>query len=502
MRSGVRKPRNKDPEFSDLERALFVAWLAGNQLSTYSKPRYCVPMINDILITGARILDGTGALPVADRAILVENGRISRIDSEISVEGIRTIDAAGATVMPGLIDAHVHLESVPGSYYRDDSDEQLWEFRKHQLRAYPACGVTTVLDNGISSRQLREFQEYMKSGGVGPRIFALGPIFYPPGGYGDAVKMPHWGPFRSSGSAKDVESLFAEYDDLDDIIGAKMTLEPGVGPSRIWPIHTPEMRAIITREAGKRGLPIHVHALKLREQLIALEMDPYCLAHPGFFQGSPTRSFIDEVKRRGMFVMTTLASTVGQNLVMFNLDQLDDPLLELVVPQEQLNTARDPEAWKATMLKLFKICSPGWMPSFLIRLMLKLVNMEKQLTAQLASAGNAVCMMHEAGIPIVAGTDSANWPLFLNYFHGPSMILELELLCKAGMAPIDVISSATRIPAEMMRKSDELGTVETGKRADLIIVEGDPLEDIRVLRKISWSIKDGEARTPREWIEA
>jgi imidazolonepropionase-like amidohydrolase len=80
------------------------------------------------------------------------------------------------------------------------------------------------------------------------------------------------------------------------------------------------------------------------------------------------------------------------------------------------------------------------------------------------------------------------------------MILELELLVKAGMTPLDAISSATRIPAEMMRKSTEIGTVEVGKRADLIVVQGDPLEDIRVFRKLSWSIKDGQARTPEEWM--
>jgi len=108
--------------------------------------------------------------------------------------------------------------------------------------------------------------------------------------------------------------------------------------------------------------------------------------------------------------------------------------------------------------------------------------------------------MHRAGIPIVAGTDSANWPLFLNYFHGASMILELEFLAKAGMAPLDIISSATRIPAEMMRKADDIGTVEVGKRADMIIAEADPLTDLRALRRLSWSVKDGEARTPAEWM--
>ena len=456
---------------------------------------------NNLLITNARLIDGTGKPPVVDRSILIENGIITQIGKNISIEGVRTIDANGSTVMPGLIDAHVHLESVPGSFYRDDNNDELWRARIHQLKAYLACGVTTVLDNAISSRQLREFNQYIKNGGTGPRIFALGPIFFPSGGYGDAVKMPHWGPFRASNNIEDIESLFDEYQDFDNIIGSKMTLEPGMGPARVWKIHGPKMRTAITQAAEKRGLPLHVHALKFKEQQIALDMGAYCLAHAAFFRGRPTQSFINELKAKGVYVTTTLASTLGQILVMFNLKQLEnDPLLELTVPPGQLKTARDPRAWNATIFRLLKISSPGWIPSFLIRLMQKLSNLEKEFSTQIKSSGNAIVTMHREGVPIIVGTDSANWPLFLNYFHGPSTVLELEMLTDAGMDPLDIISSATRFSAEMMRKADELGTVGVGKRGDLIVVKDDPLKDIRALRRLSWTIKDGEARAPKEWM--
>ncbi|MBN2525939.1 MAG: amidohydrolase family protein [Deltaproteobacteria bacterium] len=108
--------------------------------------------------------------------------------------------------------------------------------------------------------------------------------------------------------------------------------------------------------------------------------------------------------------------------------------------------------------------------------------------------------MHAAGIPIAAGTDSANWPLFLNYFHGASMVLELEYLQNAGMAPLDIVSVATRIPAEMMRVADRFGTVEEGKMADLIICKNDPLTDMRHLRNLMWVMKGGEMKTPAEWM--
>lgn len=455
-----------------------------------------------LLISNARLIDGTGAAPVEGQTILVVDGKIAEIGHQVTAGDARVIDAGGATVLPGLIDGHVHLESVPGSYYRDDDAEKLWEYRRHSLKAYLACGVTSVLDCGISSRQLRQFRQYQADGGVGPKIYALAPIFYPPGGYGDALVMDQWGPFSSSATAEDVEALFREYEGIEDIVGAKMTIEPGMGPSRVWEIHTPEMRRVIADAAKERGLPIHTHTLKLPEHLLALEMGTSCLAHAGFFQGEPTREFIDEVQRRGVYVSTTLASTVEQNLVMFDLERLDDPLIGRTVPAEQIATARDLEAWQAAMFTMLRVSSPGWMPDFLIRFMQKLALNEKQLRARVESSTSAVVRLHEAGIPIVVGTDSANWPIFLNLFHGPSTILELELLVRAGIDPLDVIASATRIPAEMMRVDDEIGTVEVGKRADLIVVEGDPLKDISVLRELSWTISNGVTRSPSEWISA
>jgi hypothetical protein len=457
-------------------------------------------MSENLLVKNARLLDGNGGAPVEGQALLVKDGIIDQIGVDIEAEGARELDVEGATVMPGLIDTHVHLESVPGSYYRNDSEEKLWKYRKHQLKAYLACGVTTVLDNGISVRQLKQFNDHLDGGGVGPSIYALAPIFYPPGGYGDAVEMPQWGPFRASRSAEEVESLFEEYGEFDNVIGAKMTIEPGMGPSDVWEIHSPEMRKVIADAAERRGMPVHVHSLKEEHHLKALEMGAYRLAHAGYFKSEPSKEFLEKLKESGAYVSTTLASTVGQNLVMFNLDKLNDPLIELTVPRELIDTARDPKAWKETMFRMIRICSPKRFPSFLIRLILKIANMEKELTSQFDSCCRAIVRMHEAGIPVVAGTDSANWPLFLNYFHGPSTILELQMIEGAGLSNEDVLKTATLTAAEMMGKQNEIGTLEVGKNADMIIVNDDPLKNIDILRNISYCIKDGVAKTPKEWM--
>jgi imidazolonepropionase-like amidohydrolase len=109
--------------------------------------------------------------------------------------------------------------------------------------------------------------------------------------------------------------------------------------------------------------------------------------------------------------------------------------------------------------------------------------------------------LHEAGIRIVLGTDAGAWPVFPSCFHGYSTIREMELMAAAGLQPMAVLQAATRLPAEMMGVEAEIGSVEVGKRADLMVLADDPVADMKALRSIQWTIKDGEARRPAEWME-
>jgi len=106
----------------------------------------------------------------------------------------------------------------------------------------------------------------------------------------------------------------------------------------------------------------------------------------------------------------------------------------------------------------------------------------------------------DAGVPIVAGSDSGNWPIDPYHFHGPTLLREIELLGHAGLPAGDALAAATRIPARMLALENEIGTVEVGKRADLVVLRKDPLRDLRNLRTIRWTIKDGVAKAPAEWL--
>lgn len=455
-----------------------------------------------LLIKNARVIDGMGAVKNDLQSIHIEEGEIVEIGPNMAIEGLPTLDVAGATVLPGLIDAHVHLQSVPGSAFRKDSEETLRTYRYHQLRAYLACGVTTVLDNAISAPMLREFQNYLETGGVGPRLYALAPAFYPPDGYLDHDMLtPYWGPqWRAAGSKDDIMSLFDEYEGIKNIVGVKTLLETGFGKSKIWPLHSREIREIIIDEASKRNLPIYIHAYKEKEQAIGLEMGAHTLVHSGFIFKQPKNDFLERMKKQGTYVTTTLSCSFDQMLVNFELERLDDEFLRLTVPDELLQTARNLEAWDEYYDTFFKNSSPKWMPAIILKTITKMLNIERMIRSCLTNASKAIVTMHESGIPIVVGTDASSWPVFLNFFHGASTIREMELLVEAGMSPMDVITSATRIPAEMMGLEKLIGTVEIGKRADLIVVQDDPLEDLSVLKSICWTIKDGEAHTPEEWM--
>ena len=207
------------------------------------------------------------------------------------------------------------------------------------------------------------------------------------------------------------------------------------------------------------------------------------------------------MKIQGTYLTTTLCN-IELGLVYHNLERLDDPLIQLTVPKEQILTAHDPKAWELeSQITLRLHIFPKYVPDFVSNNFTFLWRDEDQLQKHLKNLSKSVFTMYKAGIPIVVGSDSGNFPHFVNRFHGPSTIREIELLGKSGIPSIEVLSSATRIPAEMMGVNHLIGTVEVGKRADMIVVKDDPIKNLRALRKLLWVIKDGEARSPKDWMK-
>ena len=188
-----------------------------------------------LVIRNARLVDGTGAPARDGLSILVRDGRIAAIAPDVGADDAALLDVAGATVLPGLMDAHVHFVAAPGSAFRRDSAETLRRLNRWHLRAYLACGVTTVLDAGIDPAVARDLQADLAAGAPGPRFLTTGPYVRPPNGYG-------WDGFGAERTPAEVEAKL----DLIRSLGApgiKMVFEPTSGFS-------PELRRAIRRRSA------------------------------------------------------------------------------------------------------------------------------------------------------------------------------------------------------------------------------------------------------------
>ncbi len=112
----------------------------------------------------------------------------------------------------------------------------------------------------------------------------------------------------------------------------------------------------------------------------------------------------------------------------------------------------------------------------------------------------ALLALHAAGVPLVMGSDSGNWPIIPFEFHGPTSIRELERLGMAGFTPEQALMMATGTPARMLGSEAEFGMLTVGSAADFLVVDGDPLADLGALRSIRLTVRAGEARSPAEWM--
>ena len=183
----------------------------------------------------------------------------------------------------------------------------------------------------------------------------------------------------------------------------------------------------------------------------------------------------------------------------FEPKRLDDSITQIAVPPAQLATARDPARAGSTR----RAGSPRQplAPAAARRAAAAYNFTPLRHRGAVASARRGLAAEHRAGIPIVVGSDSGNGPIMPYLFPGITTLREIELLGGAGLSPAEAIEAATLTPARMLGLASEIGTIESGKRADLMIVRGDPLKDLRALRSVLWTVKDGVAHTPAEWMQ-
>jgi len=470
----------------------------------------------NLLICNARVIDGTRGPMREGVSILIRNGQIVKIDENISEDGIPLLNVKGAYVLPGLIDSHVHLMWGPGVVIQNSevTTEQNWKngwgkYYSLYLKAYLACGVTTILDAGSPSYVVHAIRHYLSENNPGPRYLALGPFIAPPGGYG--TRMGH-----TVSTPHEVEERLNVIQMLNTH-GIKISIEKGWHPMGMKYVrHSPGVLKAIKREADRRNQPIYVHASSEEDQTTALELGVHALAHTLIArQEKISDHFIKLMKDSGTYQMSTL-STMDAELTYYDTQRLDDPLLALTSPAVELSTAKDIQKRRLAFAMSFIYGLPwpfemcGRLVKFFQRFprlsialffwLLKLFNNKRIQKRSLENSKNAIFRLYSEGVPIVMGSDSAYSPSAIYAFHGISSLREIELLGEAGLPPQEALKAATLTSAQMLGMAHEIGTIEVGKRADLAIVRENPFENLRALRTIQWTVKDGVARTPKEWM--
>ena len=406
-----------------------------------------------VLLRDVRLIDGTGAAPQEHVSLLLENGRIEKIGTTMVVpKGAEVRELTGKTVMPGLISAHSHLglivddaESSATGYTRENVAAQLKEFER--------CGVTTIMSLGANRDLVYELREEQRKGKLsGATIFTAGRGIGVPGGApGLAVAEDQvYRPATVDEARKDVDELAGHRADIvkiwvDDVHGTVPKMKP-----EIW-------RAVID-EAHKKHLRVaaHVYTLSDAKELVADGVD--VLAHSVRDQVVDD-AFIQAMKEHKVWYVPTF--TVDESFFVY----AERPAF---METKIFQGAAGPKL-------MAKFGAPGYAEK---------VNEDPQTEQHRKdfSVGQQnLKRLFDAGVLVGFGTDSGALP---GRIPGFAEHHELELMVRAGLTPMQAITAATGENAKLLHAGDR-GTIAEGKRADLLVLDADPLSDIRNTQKIS-----------------
>ena len=442
------------------------------------------PVREVLALTNARVVDGNAG-PVLDGVtILIEDGRITLIGPTAAVTlpaESRHLDLTGQVVMPGLVDMHYHVTTGAMRYRRDSAGrlDSTYDRRvaERLLRVALAHGITTIRDPGASPLDAAiALREAVDSGRVlGPRTLTAGPI----------ISDPRLSPERLR------EEIGTQADAGVDFI----KLYAGIGPDllrlAVDEAHARRLRVIghlqstSWTEAALAGIDFVTHggnwheAYVVRSRRAAFEkLGGTMRARIAWLEwldleGPAVDSMISALREHRVSVDPTLVAYHTKFWWRDSIYQRDPDVA--VVPEVLENwrvLGMHTSDWTA---KEFDRVQAAW-PKMLA----------------------LVARMQREGVRLTTGSDLASpWVI-----PGVALHQELALLVSAGIPPADVLRMATRNGAEALGLLGETGTIEPGKRADLVVLEADPLRDIRSSRRIRYVILGGKIFRPEELLAA
>lgn len=423
-----------------LFKCLLLAFLLSGSWST--------PVLasNITAIIGAQIIDGLNDQIQSSGVILIEDDTIIAIgDKSIIPTNAKRIDLAGATLMPGLIDSHAH-PLIASDDYQNGHVQTSSAYKA--LKAYKAmqnllaAGWTTLRVAGDADvfYANQDIKRLIDQGVLsGPRIFGAAHYLSITGGGGDinyfspeqspiADGLIVDGPDEIRKAIRTEAKFGADWVKLL-VTGAFMSV--GDSPKNVQ-FSEDELRAAM-QEAKRQGMPVMAHAHAAEGIKMAARMGARSIEHGTYLDDEA----IKVMRKHGTYLVPTIY--VG--------DYYNDP-------RNQLREQAIADDYSKNYRHIF-----------------------------LEMVGKA----HSAGVKVVVGVDLGGYD-----YDASVYVRELATLIEAGMTPMQAIKAATSVPAEMLNQSDNIGAIAVGRKADIIAVAGNPLDDISVLEKVGFVMSDGE----------
>jgi imidazolonepropionase-like amidohydrolase/ABC-type multidrug transport system permease subunit len=429
------------------------------------------------LIQNARIFVGDGKV-IESGSVLIRAGKIAEI-YEGSAPDAKTlkaepVEAAGKTILPGLIDVHVHL-GASGGFYDDQSKAFDPKGPGRALESYLYSGVTAVRSAGDSVDEMLKVRGLYGSGEkLGAELFLCGPLFTADGGHGTqfASFMPE--SFRASFLAgfvrtpKTAEEAREQVDALalQRIDAIKAVLESGV-PGYLFNRLDVNVLEAVANEAKAKNLPISIHTGSAADVADAAKVGGSSVEH-GSFLDEISDETLAEMKAKGMVLDPTLSVAEGfKSFARGDTTLLKRSLVQQVSPKDLIagtERAAVDEKWKGLREGL------------------------THYPMTVEQGGANLLKAWRAGVTLVTGSDAGNFLVL----HGPTVQHEIELWAAAGI-PVEVaLQAATLNAAKLLRADSRFGTIEKGKEASLLVVDGNPLQDVKALSAISAVFMKGE----------
>jgi imidazolonepropionase-like amidohydrolase len=403
------------------------------------------------LIRNATLIDGTGQAPVTDAALIIEDNQIRSVGPASTIKlpaaEIVEIDAQGGFLLPGFFDTHVHLLFEGFNMVRDMQAPFSLRFYKSidYMRRTLEAGVTSVRDAGGADAGVK--QSVDNGDVLGPRMQISVSVLTITGGHGDGWMLsgnewelfpaypgfPHGRVDGAEHVRQKVRQVLRAGAEVVKVCATGGVLSPTDHPEFIQ-FSPQELRVIVEEAAFRRGVKVMAHAQGAEGIKNAVRAGIHSIEHGVYLDDEA----IDLMLEHGTYLVPTLLAPLG----------------------------------------VLEVGESGGMPDYGLRKAREVVEIHSQ----------SISKAHQAGVKIAMGTDSAVTP------HGQNL-RELGLMVSIGMSPMEAIVASTSIAAACLGWDDRLGTLESGKLADLILVKDDPLKNIRSLENVDnifLVMKDGK----------